>query len=48
MSMELNLSCPSLAPVLTVTDLLGADEAEAKQILEKIVTRFPQYRVRKS
>jgi hypothetical protein len=25
----------------------GADEAESKQILEKIVSRFPQYRVRK-
>jgi hypothetical protein len=25
----------------------GADEAEAKQILEKVVARFPQYRVRK-
>jgi hypothetical protein len=26
----------------------GADEAESKQVLEKIVSRFPQYRVRKS
>lgn len=26
----------------------GADEAESKQILEKIVSRFPQYRVRRS
>lgn len=27
---------------------IGVDEAEAKQILEKILARFPQYRVRKS
>ena len=26
----------------------GADEAEARQILEKIISRFPQFRVRKS